>query len=415
MSNPPPTSGRSNRIKGRLDGLLTATGSLIIGTQIEQIQRRTRRTVVMDTQPPADVLRKCHAQSQSPLFDSVPAEIRNIIFEHVLTPYEDMSKQYPTTAYYYRPAHRAPIISSLSLLRSCRRAWLEASGFVTELPKQTYWFTRGPHDKFTDVNYLNQIEESHRYYELVDRFAHSRLELKHVHFYTQMWFVSVLANELRLYFNPKRLENRPRMRQIMRPRTFTLTIRHSDWGNWELDQPLEIRKEWVQRILDSPSLRYLETFHLELETLEKQKHQLDAIVDELKGLVGCDRAVGSVRSGLTVREDPTIARWTGDSHIGGKKHPIYQDLSTLDYYVVTLTWRSEVRAADQSTQTAIAERSESSASVAGQNGSAESPWKRLVGGAEKGQAKCRAAADEQERLWREQGILLKFEELENAS
>ena len=65
------------------------------------------------------------AQAGSPLFMSLPAEIRNHIFQLALTSFDDKTRPYKRGAYYYRPGHRYAQKIDTNLLRTCRRILYE--------------------------------------------------------------------------------------------------------------------------------------------------------------------------------------------------------------------------------------------------------------------------------------------------
>lgn len=64
-------------------------------------------------------------QSASPLFNRIPAEIRNQIFELALSAYDDKNKPYNNGSYYYRPDHRYAHKVDTNLLLTCRRIYNE--------------------------------------------------------------------------------------------------------------------------------------------------------------------------------------------------------------------------------------------------------------------------------------------------
>jgi hypothetical protein len=65
----------------------------------------------------------CNPQNQSPLFNTLPGEIRNIIFNFALSEYD--SAPINREAYYYRPDYPAFRKISTTLLQTCRRIYLE--------------------------------------------------------------------------------------------------------------------------------------------------------------------------------------------------------------------------------------------------------------------------------------------------
>jgi hypothetical protein len=79
-------------------------------------------------------------QLQSPLFGTLPGEIRNEIFILALTQYEDDEEAYSEDSYWYRPGFSAPRKSSSALLRTCKAAYVEGQNvFLSEL-EWAFWF-----------------------------------------------------------------------------------------------------------------------------------------------------------------------------------------------------------------------------------------------------------------------------------
>jgi hypothetical protein len=138
-----------------------------------------------------------------------------------------------------------------------------------------------------------------------------------------------------------------RMLNAVRPRSLRLTIRHTDWYHWESDQPLRFQMAWLQRLLDAPYLACLETFILELETLDKNKDQLKPIVDSLITKESTPRRHFSAPTStpqkqlrLDAASQPRIWYWTGPSDINEKSYRPYKDIPDLHYRVEVLTWKS---------------------------------------------------------------------------
>lgn len=115
-------------------------------TPVERVERRTRRSVAIETSLTEDNLAKCYHQSQSPLFQ-LPRELRDLIFEYASTQSEDPNYHYENTSYYYRSGHKARHKTHTSFLFSCRRVWLEAHATPMQRAEHTFWFQRGPYDQ----------------------------------------------------------------------------------------------------------------------------------------------------------------------------------------------------------------------------------------------------------------------------
>lgn len=211
-------------------------------------------------------------QGNSPLFNLIPAEVRNQIFDLVLTAYDDKAHPYPQNAYYYRPNFRYAHRIDTALLRTCRRAYIETHDLPGRLNSRVEWHnpSRGPpvwtaeqgspHSATSVHLFMQQVclqSWDQRAYRLTQEFDHLR-ELK-------------------------------------------ITIRHSDWWYWEaghalgLDptssgshgtgQPADVNAPLIPNGAWGRSFYYfegLERFVLELETRAGKKSELDAIVTKGK-------------------------------------------------------------------------------------------------------------------------------------
>lgn len=93
---------------------------------IEQLESTAKRLITISTAHTSDNLAKCYNQTQSHLL-ALPAEIREIIFALITAPYCAPGTLYEETDLRYRPDHKGRWISSVDLLATCRRIWLEAN------------------------------------------------------------------------------------------------------------------------------------------------------------------------------------------------------------------------------------------------------------------------------------------------
>src|SRR5271155_3159721 len=80
-----------------------------------------------------------HPQNQSALFNAIPAEIRNRIFSITLTAYDDKSKRYQPRNWFYRPDWHFHRKISTTLLRTCKRIYLECHLLPLALNSHTFW------------------------------------------------------------------------------------------------------------------------------------------------------------------------------------------------------------------------------------------------------------------------------------
>jgi len=178
-------------------------------------------------------LAKCNPQSQSPLFCVLPKELRDLIFAFATAPYEDNDKKYANTAYFCRSGHTACHRICTDLLLTCRRIWLEANALPMKQAEHTFWFQRGPYDRFDEENWSsNIIYERMRYSSfLCDLTTLNVRKVSHIHLFLQMHKTEDVPNGFLARMLPRRFDPE------VRPDVFHVTIRHSDWRDWERDDP----------------------------------------------------------------------------------------------------------------------------------------------------------------------------------
>ena len=204
-----------------------------------------------------------HSQQQSPLFNRLPAEIRNRIFHFALSPYTKKESPYATNEYSYRPHFRyGDEHFDTALLRTCRLIHSETSQI--------------PASRYVAVEYHSRAPPHHR--RLTARASPSTMgHLEHLHLFTQQCW----------------LENHNGFRQHMRQFRFSLqslkiTLRHSDWWYWEYSEPLAFdpmgdgpilhEDQWGIFKLDLRPLTGLRKLEFEFETVEGKQAELDRIV-----------------------------------------------------------------------------------------------------------------------------------------
>jgi hypothetical protein len=85
------------------------------------------------------MLANCNLQNNSPLFNKIPAEIRNQIFEYALAEYEDDTRRYAFESYHYRPGLTCRRKIDWQLLLTCKRIWLETRVLPASLAEHVWW------------------------------------------------------------------------------------------------------------------------------------------------------------------------------------------------------------------------------------------------------------------------------------
>jgi hypothetical protein len=147
----------------------------------------------------------------------------------------------------------------------------------------------------------------------------------------------------------------------LRPKTFVITLRYTDWWYWEQNAPLRIRSDWMK---DIKVPRSMEQLVMEFETRNGKRDELDAIVSkqistwkfaiENKVVKAPDgELVTSCENEFLVHDGgkPVATTWVGFAKVGGANYAHHApDLNgnpdglgkdEMLYYVVTMVWRRE--------------------------------------------------------------------------
>ncbi|KAF4912658.1 hypothetical protein CGCF415_v003688 [Colletotrichum fructicola] len=239
----------------------------------------------MDTAAATDIqATACNPQLQCPLFSTLPGEIRNEIFALALVQYEDT----------YFEGQKA---------------------FLREL-EWAFWFDRGPEGR-TGMNSCLSF-----FRKLTPQQSQ---DLKKVRFFMQMFRFENGTELHRLFHQPN-----------FNPEKLTITIRYSDWWYWESDTPLRMKEDWLRRFSGPPGLRELK---VEYETITRKKDAMMKIVERNKKW---KLSVGDSEDGGHLSAEGTTLvewRWHGKSALGGTKWYHHGDGDTMEYVVVTDTWR----------------------------------------------------------------------------
>ncbi|KAK1973078.1 hypothetical protein LY78DRAFT_7405 [Colletotrichum sublineola] len=273
-------------------------------------------------------------QPGSPLFSVLPGEVRNEIFALALIQYdEDDANAYPEDSYWYRPGFRGPRRSSSSLLRTCKLAYAEGQKVFLREQEFAFWFDRGPEGR-------TGSDSCERFF--LGLTAEQSRDLRRVRFFTQMYWLEGGDNLAFLFSQPR-----------FRPESLTVTVRYSDWWHWEHDSPLRMREDWLRGFRGPAGLREL---RVEYETLVGKRDEMMRIVERNKRwklAVGGKRTVGRDEDGVeeeVMEEDEggylsaegtalEEWRWTGTSRLGGRAWEHHGEGDTVEYVVITDTWR----------------------------------------------------------------------------
>ncbi|KAK2729528.1 hypothetical protein CKAH01_02502 [Colletotrichum kahawae] len=272
---------------------------------------------MMDTAVATDMqATACDPQLQCPLFSTLPGEIRNEIFALALVQFEDSDNAYPEDSYWYRPGFSGPRKSSSALLQTCKAAYFEGQkAFLREL-EWAFWFDRGPEGRtgmHSCLSFFRKLTPQ------------QSQDLKKVRFFMQMFRFENGTELHRLFHQPN-----------FNPEKLTITIRYSDWWYWESDTPLRMKEDWLRRFSGPPGLRELK---VEYETITRKKDAMMKIVERNKKW---KLSVGDSEEGGHLSAEGTKLvewRWHGKSALGGTKWYHHGDGDTMEYVVVTDTWR----------------------------------------------------------------------------
>jgi hypothetical protein len=188
-------------------------------------------------------------QLRCPLFSHLPAELRNRIFTLALLRYDDESqKPYPFHTYYTRPGYMYPKRIDTSLLATCRRIYLETRLVPLNINEHVFWCFCGPRMAHSDP------------WLYFSRMTHDqRCSVVRVHFFTRMYWLEgtfPIVCDLQTMAIPKHLK---------------ITIRHSDWWDWEKNEQLGMKMDWTRNLY---KLEGLEELEVELECLDRDRDQV---------------------------------------------------------------------------------------------------------------------------------------------
>ena len=316
------------------------------GTIVESIERKTKRTISIEDTPTEANLAKCNPQSQSPLYTKLPKELRDLIFAFASSQSPDDKYRYDPNAYHYRPDHPARLRTYTSLLQTCRLVWLEANALPMLHAEHAFWFQRGPHDRHPDSGWRANVQnERNRYHAFLNSLSPRNLRnVSRVRLFMQMFQAEQLARSAYIAnFFPREVVGRG-----FRPKRFTVSVRSTDWWNWERGQSLGLPEGWVQSLLDSQFLGGVGELAVELECVEdRQGDQLDAIVQSIRKLEGRPKLVdvtGRDRSHackFVLDDEPKSEHWTRSPRIDNKDYDVYSGMSTLQLRSTTLVWKNK--------------------------------------------------------------------------
>lgn len=211
----------------------------------------------------------------------LPPELREQIFHYALTEYVEYA--YAPDTDYARPEHLGKKRLSTSLLRTCKRVYLETAHLPARNKSHVFWHFAGP------AQLLPYCSDERGYFR---RFTAEQLRhVREVHLYAQQFWLDGSFSQL------------CRLRCLSGIERVKITLRRGDWWNVENNAPLAItpqrnwtdvagmkddwqleeagdRVEWDEGCWGSAFqwLRGLREVHMELETFEWKREELEEIV-----------------------------------------------------------------------------------------------------------------------------------------
>ncbi|KAJ8060356.1 hypothetical protein OCU04_010686 [Sclerotinia nivalis] len=221
-------------------------------------------------------------QILSPFYSGIiPAEVRFLIFSYVLTPTPIPDAQYYPNTNYTRPGFTCRTKLHVSLLRTCRRIYLETYHLPPTSISHVFWHERYPPSRTPNTE--------HRYFS---RLPDYQLALvKSIHLHTQLYWLQDSFPGLTF---------QPFLQNIT---SLKITIRRGDWWWNERNEPLAInpcrgdadifqmRQEMERSRRGETSnwlagkwgtalthMSKLEVFEMEFETSEDKREELRVIV-----------------------------------------------------------------------------------------------------------------------------------------
>ncbi|KAL2812201.1 hypothetical protein BJX63DRAFT_397220 [Aspergillus granulosus] len=271
------------------------------------------------------------SQSQSPLFTTLPPELRHQIFTYALTSTEDTDPQraYSKETYWTRPGYSAPRKTHTALLRTCKLAYAEGWFMPFAFAEHVFYLTG--HDRAPGrlkpaefEEFLNVIHAVHS--ERERAVGRKGIATGPIRIFAQLYILEP-GNALQELFDIANFA----------PKQITLTIRYTDFWYWERNERLYINAKWVNQARFPNSVT---RFTMDFESLERRKEEIDLLVEQAVERWGFLRKDGGILR--ATREDVSVSRWTGSSMFGGRRWVRDEDPAkpgVLSYYVVSVTWK----------------------------------------------------------------------------
>lgn len=221
-------------------------------------------------------------QEDCPLFNLIPGEIRDRIFQYAVTEHAVREQEYEKNAHYYRPGFRfADQKIDIALLLTCRRIYQETRHLPSRNYVQVEWCCRAPPRSDPQRPRLSVFASN----------GPNIKDVKSLQLFTQQyWLEGWVSRSSETIAN-----NMPNLQYLK------ITLRHGDWWDWENSAPLTFDpKQWGKANMNFQSqpsdpfhpsswgyqlrkFSNLKVFELELESIEGKRVELDEIVRRAPG------------------------------------------------------------------------------------------------------------------------------------
>lgn len=261
----------------------------------------------------------CHSQSQCPLFSIIPPEIRNDIFKYTLSEVESDQDAYDMDTCFRRPGYLAPHRTYTDILRTCKRIYSEAWHLPWAGSEHVFYFA-------WDSRKPDRTVEVHEAQDMLNTIHASQGDTKidHVRIFAQLCNLEGGENFAEVcdmdHFHPTKM---------------TVTIRHTDFWNWESDAPMRINGYWAACAELPDSVREI---NLEFESIEQRKASVDFLAEKVARQWRFTRK--DARDLVADPDKVSSMRWIGSSTWGDERW-IGDEIrpNELDYYVRIITFR----------------------------------------------------------------------------
>ena len=292
---------------------------------VDAIAKSTKRHIGIDFTED-EAIGKFNEQEASPLFSTLPRELRDMIWAYATLQYEDPNGKNNRSAHDQRLGHTTRLITDTALLLTCRRTWLEANAMpIAQAEHSFYNFHSAPDQR--GPRWMSALTE------------HNRQNLGCIHLSATLFRVKTLCptpGDLRRFFFVDSLSTPA----DFQPKVLHVSVHHTDSWNWEVGSTREM---WIQTLLDTPDLRGTETLRLELEILDHKVKQLQPIIERIRRFESKEFETHLVdgkptKTRFVIVGELKISEWKDPANIANHVLGPNHSSSALKYHTITLTW-----------------------------------------------------------------------------